>query len=140
MKHDKADNPVGRDLEIEAPMTVEGFAVLHQMFRIDRAKLRALGKSGREKIASEAAARLDAMSHREDGESALFSGIGHKADLIIVHFRRSFDELNQAENEIAALGIGDFLEQTTSYLSTIEIGLYEATVALHARLAEQSIR
>jgi peroxiredoxin len=69
----------------------------------------------------------------------LFAGLGHKSDLLVIHFRRTMDELGEAQRELARLELGDYLEQTTSYLSVIEIGLYEASVALYARLAEQGL-
>ncbi|HEY6420633.1 MAG TPA: hydrogen peroxide-dependent heme synthase [Candidatus Binataceae bacterium] len=122
-----------------APLTLEGFAVLHQMFRVRRAPWRALEQSQRTRIVTEATRLFDELGRREDGETALFSALGHKSDLLLVHFRRSLDELNQAELAISSLGLGDYLEQTTSYLSVIEIGLYEATVALYERLAKDGV-
>jgi chlorite dismutase len=128
-----------RDDRPAAPLTLEGFSVLHQMFRLRRASWRELTASQRAEIARTAAATLGAMSDREDGESAAFAGLGHKGDLILIHFRRSFDELSAAQVEIGKLRLCDYLEPTTSYVSVIEIGLYEATVALYARLSEQKI-
>ncbi len=128
-----------RDDRPAAPLTLEGFSVLHQMFRFRRAPWRELTASQRAEIARTAAATLGAMSDREDGESAAFAGLGHKGDLILIHFRRSFDELSAAQVEIGKLRLCDYLEPTTSYVSVIEIGLYEATVALYARLSEQKI-
>ena len=140
----KTDNPSGpashREDPAAAPLTLEGFSVLHQMFRIRRAPWRALATAERASIAREASAALSEMGEREDGESAPFAGLGHKGDLFLVHFRRSFDELSAAQIAIGKLRLSDYLEPTTSYVSMIEIGLYEATVALHARLAEQNIR
>ena len=38
------------------------------------------------------------MESPDDGrQSAVFSLLGHKGDLLLVHFRRSFEELNQAQ-------------------------------------------
>ena len=80
------------------------------------------------------------MARREDGESALFSALGHKGDLMyFVHFRRSFEELRDAEQAVAGLALSDYLEPTTSYLSVIEIGLYEATVGAHRKLIESGV-
>ena len=122
-----------------APLTLEGYAILHQLFRVRRQQLRALDDTRRAGAVAEASKLLAAMTKREDGESALFSALGHKGDLMIVHFRRSFDELKRAELEVAQLALSDFLEPTMSYLSVIEIGLYEATVALYRRLVEQGV-
>jgi chlorite dismutase len=74
------------------------------------------------------------------GQSALFSLIGHKGDLMLVHFRNSFAELNQAELFLAGLRLSDYLEPTTSYLSIIELGLYDSTLKIYKELAEQGIQ
>ena len=121
-----------------APLTLEGYSILHQMFRVRRRDWRSLD-SGRPIVLDDASKLFDAMARHEDGESALFSTLGHKGDLTIVHFRRSLEELNQAELAVARLALSDYLEPTTSYLSVIEIGLYEATVALYRRLVEKGI-
>ena len=93
----------------------------------------------RDAAINEASKMFGEMTRREDGETALFSALGHKGDLMIVHFRRGFEELAQAEHALATLALSDYLEPTTSYLSVIEIGLYEATVALYRKLVEQGI-
>src|ERR1700687_5255123 len=121
-----------------APLTLEGYSILHQMFRVRRRDWRSLDV-GRQTVLDDASTLFDAMARREDGESALFSTLGHKGDLMIVHFRRSLDELHDAELAVARLALSDYLEPTTSYLSVIEIGLYEATVALYRRLIENGI-
>jgi chlorite dismutase len=54
--------------------------------------------------------------------------------------RRSLDDLAQAQLEVGRLPIARFLEQTGSYLSVIEIGLYEATVKLYAELAAKNVK
>jgi hydrogen peroxide-dependent heme synthase len=123
-----------------APLTLEGFSILHQMFRIRRAEWRALEAAKRDRAIAEASAALDEMARREDGESALFAELGHKGDVMVVHFRRSFDELGEAQRLVGKLALSDFLEPTTSYLSVIEIGLYEATLALYERLFELGIK
>jgi hydrogen peroxide-dependent heme synthase len=123
-----------------APLTLEGFSVLHQMFRIRRADWRALEAAKRGRAIADASAAFDEMARREDGESAIYAELGHKGDLMIVHFRRSFDELGEAQRTVGKLALGDFLEPTTSYVSVIEIGLYEATLALYERLFELGIK
>jgi len=123
-----------------APNTLEGFAVLHQFFRLRRPQWNALVESRRTEIIDKASRAFTAMELREDGQSALFAQLGHKGDLIVIHFRRGFDELGAAQLEVGRLALSEFLEPTTSYLSVVEIGLYEATVKLHAELAEKGIK
>ena len=122
-----------------APLTLEGYFILHQMFRVRRRELRMLEPLKRTAALKDASRLFGEMSRREDGETALFAILGHKGDLMVVHFRRSMEELGQSELAVAGLVLSDYLEPTTSYLSVIEIGLYEATVALYRRLAENGI-
>ena len=128
-----------RDWTNPAPQTLEGFSVLHQFFRLRRERLKACPAAERATIVEEAAAALAAMVRREDGDSAFFTQLGHKGDLIAIHFRRSLDALAAAEGVIANLALSGYLEQSSSYLSVVEIGLYEATVKLHRHLAEQGV-
>ena len=121
------------------PLTIEGYATLHQMMRFRRAAWRALPENDRREIANEAATLLSQMETRSDGQSALFSLLGHKGDLMLVHFRESFDQLNQVELDLAKLQLNDFLEPTTSYLSVIELGLYESSLKTYKALAESGV-
>jgi hydrogen peroxide-dependent heme synthase len=121
------------------PMTLEGYATLHQMMRFRRTAWRALDDSARNEIAAEASQLLAQMEGKANGQSALFSLLGHKGDLMFVHFRETFDQLNQAELDLAGLRLNDFLEPTTSYLSVIELGLYESSLKTYKALAERGV-
>jgi len=57
----------------------------------------------------------------------------------MLHFRNSFEELNQAELCVAQLQLNEYLDPTTSYLSVVELGLYESTVRLYTSLTEQGV-
>jgi chlorite dismutase len=59
---------------------------------------------------------------------------------MFIHFRRSFDELNHAELQLASLRLNDYLEPTTSYLSIIELGLYESTIKIYQELADRGVQ
>jgi len=76
----------------------------------------------------------------EQNKSALFSLIGHKGDLLLIHFRDSFEQLNQVELQIARLHLADFLEPVSSYLSVVELGLYESTSKTYQTLADRGIQ
>jgi len=121
------------------PLTTEGYSVLHQMMRFRWSAWRALPPAEKSAVAGEAAAVLSAMEKNAGGQSALYSLIGHKGDLMLIHFRESFADLNQAELKLAGLRLSDYLEPTTSYLSIIELGLYESTVKIYKTLAERGI-
>jgi len=121
------------------PLTTEGYSVLHQMMRFRRTAWRALTEAERAAIAEEASSLLAAMEQNSGGQSALYSLIGHKGDLMFVHFRESFADLNQAELKLANLRLSDYLEPMSSYLSIIELGLYDSTVKIYKELTEQGI-
>src|SRR5260370_25157604 len=93
----------------------------------------------RSAIAHESASALGSMETNSAGQSALFSLIGHKGDLMLIHFRNSFADLNQAELQLAGLRLSDYLEPTSSYLSIIELGLYDSTLKIYKELADQGI-
>ena len=125
----------------EVPLTVEGASVLHQMMRFRWTAWRALAAEARAAILAEATETLEAMGTPDGGrQSAVFRLLGHKGDLMFVHFRRSFEELSQAELELARLALGDYLEPTTSYLSVVELGLYESTSDTYAELARRNFK
>src|SRR5207249_11129418 len=84
--------------------------------------------------------RLLPLEQNKQEPSALFSLLGHKWDLMIVHFRRTLDELNDAELRLAHSRLHEFLEPATSYLSVVELGLYEASVKLYAELKERGLQ
>ena len=60
-------------------------------------------------------------------QSALFSQLGHKGDLILIHFRDSLEALNQVELDLAQTELYDFLDPRHSYVSVVELGLYESS-------------
>jgi hydrogen peroxide-dependent heme synthase len=125
------------------PLTTEGYSVLHQMMRFRRSAWRALPDAEKSAIAKEAASALGAMEKGDPknsaGQSALYSLLGHKGDLMLIHFRETFADLNQAELRLANLRLSDYLEPTSSYLSIIELGLYESTVKVYQGLTERGI-
>ena len=122
------------------PLTLEGASVLHQIFRLRWQAIRALPALRRTEIAHEAASALGALERTAPGcQSAAYSMLGHKGDLMLVHFRNSFDELNAAELQIARWGLAEYLEPVHSYVSVVELGLYQSTVKLYSSLAERNV-
>jgi chlorite dismutase len=118
------------------PLTLEGAAVLHQMARVRWPAWRALEAANRAEILEEAAERLREL---EQNRTAAYELLGHKGDLMLIHFRAGFDELTEVQRTMTSLRLWDFLEQTTSYLSVVELGLYESTGKVYAALAEKGV-
>ncbi len=135
-----ASNPAVHSVPAElsaVPLTLEGLSVLHQMFRFRWPEWRKLSASRQQEIAREAVAVLSAPE--EAGRSAVYSLLGHKGDLMLVHFRDSFDELNAAELQLNRTALQEYLEPMHSYLSVIELGLYDSSVKLFRQLAERGV-
>ena len=111
------------------PLTLEGASALHQFFRFDWKAWRSCADGERKRIAAEAVAALGALEKAADGKvhTALFSQLGHKGDLVLIHFRDSLEALNQVELDLAQTELYGFLEQRHSYVSVVELGLYEST-------------
>ncbi|MGH9606815.1 MAG: hydrogen peroxide-dependent heme synthase [Terracidiphilus sp.] len=112
------------------PLTLEGSYVLHQFFRFDWRAWRATAAEERERIAAdgvEVLAGLERAGADAPGRSALFSELGHKGDLILVHFRESLEALNQVELDLAQTELYDYLTPVHSYVSVVELGLYESS-------------
>jgi chlorite dismutase len=75
----------------------------------------------------------------EGRQSAIYSLFGHKGDLMLLHLRRDFGELHRAQQDVARLRLSDFLEPASSYLSVIELGLYESTAKVYEALAARGV-
>jgi peroxiredoxin len=123
----------------QVPLTIEGHAVLHQMMRFRWEHWRALSASDRNAVTEEAGRLLGRMEGGSPGPSAVYSLLGHKGDLMFVHFRESFEQLSDAQTQLARARIGDFLEPATSYLSVVELGLYESTVKTYRGLVDSGV-
>ena len=131
--------PVPVGLTPPHPLTLDGSALLHQMFRIRRTAWRALDSAEQAAVAAEAQEAFARMEAHPEGGSALFAQLGHKGDLLIPHFRKDFEGLNEAEMKIASLALNDYLEPTASYVSIVELGLYDSTVQLYDSLRNEGI-
>ena len=121
------------------PETLDGWSLLHQMFRIRWEVWRALAEGERKERAASAVDGLSALPKGEEGATALVSLLGHKGDLMAVHFRRDFEALQAAELAFMRLAVFPFLEPVTSYVSVVELGMYEMTAQIHTRLGEKGL-
>jgi hydrogen peroxide-dependent heme synthase len=123
------------------PITLEGSSVLHQMFRFDWEAWKKLSYDDKSKVQDEAASLIEKWENGSGtparNQSAIFSLTGHKGDLLFIHFRESFTELNRVELELAQTRLNAFLTPQHSYLSVVELGLYESSAKTYAALAEK---
>jgi chlorite dismutase len=123
------------------PLTLEGSSMLHQLFHFDWKAWRALSPADQHRIATNAVAKLQALSQDtgKGAQTALYSLLGHKGDLMLIHTRDSFEALNQIELTLAQTEFYDYLTQTHSYVSVVELGLYESTAKTYSALAARDI-
>ena len=121
------------------PLTLDGSPVLHQMFRVRWPHWKALSSETRASIVEEAVGALGPLEKHEEGGTAVFAQLGHKGDLMFVHFRRSFEALNEAELALSSLCLFEYLEPTTSYVSAVELGLYAGSIQLYDALVEAGV-
>ena len=117
----------------DPPPTEEGWYALHDFRTIDwdawreapeRRRQRAL-EEGTDYLQSHAA--LDDVSDPGEfggGHTAVFTVVGHKADLMIVHLRQTVGHVEAAERRFEQTELAAFTEQPTSYLSVTEASGY----------------
>ena len=122
------------------PLTLDGSYLLHQMFRVRWPAWKALGHTQQRHILERATALFSALETNKQAATGLFSMVGHKGDLMVVHFRKTLDELNAAELAIANSELNEYLEPATSYLSVVELGLYEGSVKLYSELTTKGLK
>jgi len=125
------------------PLTLEGSSMLHQLFRFNWKAWRALSAADRDRISADATATLHALATpggaHHANHSVWFSLLGHKGDLMVIHLRESVEELNRIELQLAQTEFYDYLEQSHSYLSVVELGLYESTSKTYSGLAARDV-
>jgi len=113
------------------PETLEGWSLLHLMYRVRWDRVRGRSVDELTKMADEAQSSL---AVQDGGATAFVQILGHKADLMIVFFRRGFEALADAQLRCARTALHDVLEPTGSYVSIVELGLYEMTAKIHEQL------
>jgi chlorite dismutase len=58
---------------------------------------------------------------------------------MLIHFRDSMEQLAEVQRNIARTEFGSFLQPTHSYVSIVELGLYESSVKTYSALDAQNI-
>lgn len=123
---------------LTVPESLEGWCLLHQMFRVSWPAFVQATNDERAELAVGLRAFLE-QAPGDGGSSMAVAMLGHKADLMLVHARRSFDALVQAQLDVSRLPIAEAFEATTSYVSVIELGMYEMTAKIHEQLVGKGL-
>ena len=124
----------------DVPESLEGWWILHRMFAVDRIKWDRLPENERTAIVREAVTALDALKKGEHTDVGLAQMLGHKSDVMLTHYSKDFDGLAHAQLVVDKLRLSEFLRPTSSYVSVLELGLYDATGKIHAALSEQGLK
>jgi len=113
------------------PATLEGWYVLHQLFRISWKDVKRLDPGRIARLDEELADLLAAWEDLpKGGWSAAYRVYGGRTDLMLIHFRPELEGLGEAERRLQLSGPGDYLELSHDYLSVVELGLYGVTLEL----------
>ncbi|WP_254823026.1 heme-binding protein [Haloglomus halophilum] len=112
-----------------APPTEEGWYVLHDLRSVDWDAWRDAPDRERHTALDEGVDYLErhaalADVDGEDGGTAVFSVVGHKADFMVLHLRPTLAALDRAERAFERTVLGGFTEQADSYLSVTEVSGY----------------
>jgi chlorite dismutase len=59
---------------------------------------------------------------------------------MFTHYARTFDGLATAQNALDRCELAEYLEPRDSYVSVLELGLYDATAKIHAALKERALK
>jgi hydrogen peroxide-dependent heme synthase len=113
------------------PESLEGWSVLHLMYRVRWDRLRGVPAEDLRRIADES---IKALAVPDAGATAAVQMLGHKADLMFICFRRGFEQLAAAQLALSRTALHDHLEPTSSYVSIVELGMYEMTGKIHEQL------
>ncbi|GMV97784.1 MAG: hypothetical protein AMXMBFR83_21390 [Phycisphaerae bacterium] len=124
----------------EVPQTLEGYYILHDVYHVDWARWRAMDGESRERTAAGATRWLAEAAAVEQGDSVAYAVLGHKGDLMFVHYRPTPEDLNQAELSLRQTALFDFLRPAYSYFSVIELSMYELTAMARKKLMDQGVK
>ena len=107
----------------EPPRTEEGLYALHDFRRVDWPAWNAADEATRERALGDALGFLTEQADAE-GEFALFSVLGHKADLLLLSLRPEMADLDTASRAFERTAFAEFAEPSYSYVSVTEASGY----------------
>jgi hydrogen peroxide-dependent heme synthase len=121
------------------PESLESWWILHRMFAFDRRSWDELAQDERKAIVDDAMHALSPLKESKDSDVGFVQLLGHKADLMLTHYSKNYDGLAHAQTVIDKTRLADFLAPATSYVSVLELGLYDASGKIHAALKEAGL-
>lgn len=123
-----------------APLTLEGWYVLHQGFRVAWPRLGELPAEARREVAGDFADAVAAWADLgDDGWSGAYRVVGGELDLMLLHFRSGLEGLAEAEDAVRRSALADHLYLELDYVSVVELGLYRLTQETVEELREAGV-
>lgn len=124
----------------DVPESLDSWWILHRMFAVDRLSWDRLPEHERADIVREAMTALESLKNNQDTDLGLAQMLGHRADLMLTHYSRNYEGLAHASTLLDKLRLMEFLTESSSYVSVLELGLYDATAKIHAALKERELK
>jgi hydrogen peroxide-dependent heme synthase len=121
------------------PESLEGWWILHRMFTFDRRAWDGVPEKRRGKYAAHASDLFEHLQSGKDGDVSLAQIVGHKGDLMVTHYARTFDGLAYAQTLVDKLEVREYLHPLGSYVSVLELGMYDATGKIHEELQSRGL-
>ncbi|BCJ86889.1 hydrogen peroxide-dependent heme synthase [Effusibacillus dendaii] len=106
---------------------LDGWYMLHDFRTIDWSSWRARSKEERQAALDELSSLLAEWKQIEDqneGSTALYTIVGHKADLLFLNLRPALEDLGKVETALNKTKIAESMFSGYSYLSVVELGNY----------------
>lgn len=128
-----------QDHTVRVPETFEGYTILHEFFRIDWSKLNSLKDDHKSKIVSEWQA-FQAKQNKDGYRTAYYGILGHKGDVLAIHLKPTYEELLSVQNSFQRIELASYMQKVGSYVSVVELGMYEYTVKLEEQLLAQGLK
>lgn len=111
----------------EAAQTIEGWYALHDFRTIDWSQWKSLSVQERNQLLDELTSMYQQWKKTEEegkGSTVVYQIVGHKADLLFVHFREDLQALASVETEFNRSDLAETLIQPYSYVSIVELSNY----------------
>jgi len=111
----------------DPPPTEEGWYTLHDFRRLDWDAWHDASGRERDRAIEEAVSHLQstlAVEDADEGASALYSVLGHRADFMVVHLRPSTADIGALERRFEGTDFARFTDRTTSFVSVTEASGY----------------
>lgn len=124
----------------DVPESLDSWWILHRMFDLDRISWDNHPEADRKDIVKKATEALESLKGKDDSDVGLAQMVGHKGSLMLTHYSKDYEGLAHAQTVFDKLGLTEFLEPTNSYVSILELGLYDATGKIHAALKEKDLK